>query len=98
MKLEFEHPEYISVLEHDTVILIFKKNNFWLRPKDENFLAIPDDFKIVFALAPQTKEAMKEETKESITKSTRSFFFTHILIQEWFKKSMQLVFGQIIAL
>ena len=52
MKLEFDHPEYISVLEHDTVTLTLKKNNFWIRPKDEEFLAVPDNYKIVFAIAP----------------------------------------------
>ena len=88
MKLEFDYPEYISVLKHDTIYLVFKKNNFWIRPRDEDFLATPDYYTIAFAISPQTKEAMQEETKTSITGSTRSLFFTQILLQEWFKKSM----------
>ena len=76
----------------------FEKNNFWIRPVDGGKLAIPDDFKIQILLPPQTNDPMEQEQKEGITRSTRSFLITQILFKEWFKTSMQLVFGSVIAL
>ena len=58
IKLDFDQPEYISVEKHDLVTISFEKNNFWLRPVDEDKLAVPDDFKIEVLLSPQTKDAM----------------------------------------
>ena len=69
-----------------------------MRPTSDKISAIPDNFSISAKLPAQTNQALTEEQKENITQSTRSFLLTQIVFQEWFKESIKMIFGQIIAL
>ena len=59
--LEFDYPEFISVESHDILFIKFQKNNFWIRPKDDKFKAIPDDYEIDAKVPPQAFDPLTEE-------------------------------------
>ena len=52
LKILFKEPKFISFENYDILFITFSKNNFWIKPIDENILAVPDDFKVKATIPP----------------------------------------------
>ena len=52
VRLDFDHPEYISVDDYDIMKITFTKTEAWLRSATSGIESIPDGFVLDIILPP----------------------------------------------
>ena len=72
----------------DYMELIFNNTELILKPEQSEKQAIPDGYKMIMALPPQTRSALSEELVENTKDTSQGLLLTNILLQKLFATSM----------
>ena len=67
LEVKFNNPEYISMIKVDQCKVSFSNANYFLKPKDQEMKAIPNNFNLQKNLPTQSYDLPSEETVETIT-------------------------------
>ena len=72
----------------DYMELVFNNTALILKPEKSEKQAIPDGYKMIMALPPQTRSALSEEVVENTKDTSQGLLLTNILLQKLFATSM----------
>ena len=66
--ITFDNPHYLSANGVDTMLITFYNSAAYMSPVDKALASVPDGFKLVVKIPPQSyeNELMKTEEKESV--------------------------------
>ena len=67
LEVKFNNPEYISMIKVDQCKVSFSNANYFLKPKDQEMKAIPNNFNLQKNLPTQSYDLPSEETVEKVT-------------------------------
>ena len=92
IKFEFDHPEFVSLIDYDTIIVSFFETESWLKPKDDELSEVPENYTIDISIPPQTNDALPIEVKESVTQTSQMAILLNAFVSDY---SLQIMFGQV---